>query len=59
MQALEEGYLLYENDKYIVTDKGNTYIKSRKTFGPNKINEKYYRRDTLSIDEIYVPSYNI
>lgn len=59
INAGNDDLIVYENERYKLTAKGQTLYDSIKTFEPNKINEKYYRRDKLSIDEIYVPSYNI
>ena len=58
VEALNLNYIMYENEKYYVTEKGNTFIKNIETFELKRTKNKNKSDKVLSLDDIYIPKYN-
>ena len=58
IEAINQGYLIYENEKYSVTEKGDDFINNVVIFEPLRKRKKYKRDTVISLDNIYIPRYN-
>lgn len=58
VQAETEGFLELGDKEYIITEKGKDIIKNAKPFEEKKIRKEYFRKDTITLEDIYIPEYN-
>jgi hypothetical protein len=56
LEAVTDNYLVYNDTKYILTEKGAKILKKEKPFEIIKTLDEY-RIKKISIDEVFIPKY--
>ena len=55
---MEDDLIDYKNDSFFITEKGEQYYKSKEISTEKQENRKNRRNDLISIDDVFIPSYN-
>lgn len=58
VEAINQEYLIYENERYCISEKGEEFFKNVGIFEPLRNRKKYKRNESISLDDIYIPKYN-
>lgn len=58
VEAINQKYLIYENERYYISEKGKEFINDVGIFEPVRNRKKYKRDEIISLDDIYIPKYN-
>ena len=58
LEADKNGLIIYRENKYLLTEKGQETLNSKIEYIEFKTSERNVRYDTIDIDELYIPKYN-